>query len=244
MTGEASGGGFARHMTGALPSEIIAGISFTGRSGGPVKLLGGFRKGHHTLPDAANAVTNAFLGKICAGELGERAEELFQKVRTALGYKRKDVSLGLTPPLAVLTAKDFTVEIAYALEETEPTRYAVTQTLHSLRNGDLAQTEEFAGIFAAAFTEISFGLKQGARVEAVIDAIEALDGEGGLAVDYPADCRECLIHVTDIEARVRCTGGTMDIVFSRAGSPRELMAEFAAVRSAFAVSPALAGAIG
>jgi len=244
MTGEARGGGFARHMTGTLPSEIIAGISFTGRSGGPVKMLGGFKKGHHTLPDAANAVTNAFLGRICAGELGEQAEALFQKVRAELGYKRKEVSLALTAPLAVLTAKDFTVEIAYALEEAEPTRYAVTQTLHSLRNGDLAQTEEFAAIFATAFTEISFSLKKGARLEAVIDAIEALDGEGGLAVDYPADCRECLIRVSGVEAQVRCTGGTLDIVFPRAGSPRELMAGFAAVRSAFAVSRTLAGMIG
>lgn len=244
MTGGALVGGFARRMTGALPSAIIAGISFTGRSGGTVKTLGGFKKGHHTVPDAANAVTNAFLGKVCVGELDEQAEVLFQKVRAGLGYKRKDAALALIAPLAVLTARDFTVEIAYALEESDPARYAVTQTLHSLRNGDLAQTEEFAAIFAAAFTEISFTLKQGARVEAVIDAIEALEGEGGLAVDYPADCRECLIRVTGIEARVRCTGGTLDMVFPRAGSPRELMAGFAAVRSAFAVSRTLAGMIG
>jgi hypothetical protein len=228
----------------SLPSAIIAGIGFTGRSGGQVKALGGFRKGHHTLPDAANAVTNAFLGKICGAELGGQAETLFQKVRTGLGYKRKDVTLALTPPLAVLTAKDFTVEITYALEETEPTRYAVTQTLHSLRNGELAQTEEFAAIFSAAFTEISFGLKKGAQVEAVIDAIEALAGDETLVVDYPADCRECLIRVAGVDAQVRCTGSTLDILFPRAGSPRELMAAFAEVRKAFAVSPALAGMIG
>lgn len=231
-------------MLSPLPSAIIAGISFIGRSSGAVKQLAGFRKGHHTLPDAANAVTNAFLGKVCAGELGEQAEALFQKVRTGLGYKRKDIALTLTPPLAVLNAKDFTVEMAYALEEAEPARYGVTQTLHSLRNGDLAQTEEFADIFAGVFTEISFGLKKGVQVEAVIDAIEALADGGTLSVHYPADCRECLIRVAGVEAQVRCTGGALDMVFTRAGSPRELLEEFAAVRSAFAVSPALAGVIG
>ncbi len=231
-------------MASALPSEIIAGISFTGRTGGAVKALAGFKKSHHTLPDAANAVTNAFLGKICATELGAQAEALFQKVRTGLGYKRKDVSLALTSPTAVLAAKDFTVELAYALEAEEPARYAVTQTLHSLRNGDLAQTEEFAAIFARAFTEISFGLKKGARVEAMIDLIEGLDGEGGLGVTYPADCSECVISVTDVDARVRCTGATLDIIFPRAGSPRELMAAFADVRSAFSVSRELAGMVG
>src|SRR5476651_851520 len=107
-------------MTGELPSSIIANISFIGRTGGMVKTLGGFKKGHHTLPDAANATTNAFLGKICAGELAARAEALFQQVRTRLGYKRKEVSLSLTGPMAVLMAKDFTVEIAYALEDAVP----------------------------------------------------------------------------------------------------------------------------
>ncbi len=231
-------------MAQELPSDIIAGISFVGRSGGAVKTLAGFRKGHHTVPDAANAVTQAFLGKICATELGDETENLFQRVRTGLGYKRKDLGLSLTPPTAVLAARDFTVDFAYALDESDPSRYVVTRTLHGLRNAELARTEEFAAVFAAAFSEISFGLQKGARVEAVIDLIEHLDGEGGLAVDYPADCRECMIRVAGVAAEVRCTGAAMEMVFPRAGSPGELMAEFAAVRGAFAVSRELAGLIG
>ena len=231
-------------MTGELPSSIIAGIGFIGRGGGQVKALGGFKKGHHTVPDAANAVTNAFLGKICGPELAEQAEKLFQDVRTRLGYKRKDVALTVTGPLAVLTAKDFTVEIFYALEESAPGRYGITTTLRDLKDGDLAQREEFAAVFAGKFTEISFALKKGARVEAIIDVIEALDGEGGLAVSYPSDCRECVIRVEGVDAAVRCSGGALERVFSRAGAPHELMAGFAAVRGAFAVNRVLAGMLG
>jgi hypothetical protein len=231
-------------MTGELPSSIIAGIGFIGRSGGTVKTLGGFKKGHHTPPDAANAVTNAFLGKICAGELAARAEALFQQVRTRLGYKRKDVSLSLTSPMAVLMAKDFTVEIAYALEDAAPARYTVTSTLRELRNADLARTEEFSAIFSRAFGEISFELKKGVRIEDMVDAIEALDDDSGLTVTYPADCHECSIAVTGLDARVRCTGTTLDIVFPRPGAPRELMTEFATVRAAFGVSRELAAMIG
>lgn len=231
-------------MAQDLPSDIIAGISFVGRSGGAVKTLAGFRKGHHTVPDAANAVTQAFLGKICAAELGGETEDLFQRARTGLGYKRKDLGLSLTPPTAALSAKDFTVDFSYALDERDPSRYVVTRMLHGLRNAELARTEAFAALFAGAFSEISFGLKKGARVEAVIDLIEHLDGEGGLAVDYPADCRECMIRVTGVAAAVRCTGAALEMVFPRAGSPGELMVEFAAVRGAFAVSRELAGMIG
>lgn len=208
-----------------------------------MKALGGFKKGHHTVPDAANAVTNGFLGKICGPELAAQAEKLFQDVRTRLEYKRKDIALNVTGALAVLTAKDFTVEIFYLLEETTPGRYLVTTTLRDLKNGDLAQTEEFAAVFAGKFTEISFALKKGARVEAIIDVIEALDGEGGLSVTYPSDCRECVIHVEGVDAAVRCSGATLEMVFPRAGAPHELMAGFAAVRGAFAVSRVLAGLV-
>ncbi|MEI6861176.1 MAG: hypothetical protein WCL04_02890 [Verrucomicrobiota bacterium] len=231
-------------MTGELPSSLITGISFIGCGGGAVKALGGFRKQHHTVPDAANAVTNAFLGKICEGELAATAETLFQAVRTGLGYRRKDVALSVTSPLAVMTAKDFTVEIAFALEEADPARYTVTTTLQALRSKELAHTAEFTAIFAGKFSEISFALKKGTRVEAVVDAIEALDGKDGLRVSYPSDCRECEIAVAGVDARVRCTGATLEMVFPRSAGPAELMEGFAAVRGAFAINKTLGGLIG
>ena len=228
-------------MTGEPSSSIIAGISFIGRSGGQVKTLGGVKKGHHTVPDAANAVTNAFLGKICEGELSEQAEKLFQDARVRLGYKRKDVSLTVTGATAVLVAKDFTVEILYALEDEAPARYTVTTILRDLRSGDLAQSAEFAGVFAGRFTELAFALRKGVKVESIVDVIENLDGEGGLTVTYPSDCRDCLIAVAGVDAKVRCTGAALEMVFPRAGAPHELLAAFAAVRGAFAVTRELAG---
>jgi len=231
-------------MSGELPSSVVADIGFIGRGGGLVKALGGFRKGHHQVPDAVNSATTAFFAKICADELAAEAEQLFQAVRTGLGYKRKDLSLTVASPVASLAAKDFAVEIVYALEERDPARYATATTLHGLRNPPLARTEMFSRIFAGKFSEISFALRKGARVEAVIDAIEALDAEHGLTADYPSDCRDCVIGVTGVEAQVRVTGGSLEIVFPRAGAPAELIEAFATVREAFAVSRVLAGLIG
>jgi hypothetical protein len=224
-----------------LPSRIISAISFVGRSGGQVKSLAGFKKGHHTLPDAANATTNAFLGKICAAELAAQAENLFQSVRVGLGYKRKDVALSLASPAALLTAKDFIFEIVFSLEDGEPSRYSVTSSLHSVRNAELARTEEFNRIFAGKFAELSFSLKKGVSVEAVIDLIEGLDSSAGIGVRYPSDCRDCVIAVEGVDAHVRCTSSALELVFPRAGSPGELIGKFAEVRGAFAVSRELSG---
>ncbi len=230
-------------MSDPLPSRVIAEIAFVGRGGGLVKNLDGFRKGHHTVPDAANAVTNGFLAKIAEGELAVEAERLFQEARARLGYKRREMTLALAPGLAQLTTRHFVVEIVYQLEGAAPERYTVTTTLRGLQGADLVQTEEFSALFAGAFTEISFALRRGTRVEQVIDLIEELD-DGGMTVTYPSDCRECTIRVPGVAAEVRCTGATLDLVLPRSGAPRELLVEFEAVRSAFAVSPELAGLIG
>lgn len=231
-------------MPGELPSNVIAEIAFIQRSGGAVKTLRGFKKSHHTLPDAANATTNAFLGKICADELSSEAEALFQAVRTGLGYKRTQLALSVASPTAILTAKDFAVEFLYVLEESEPSRYAVTTTLRALRNLELARTEEFTAIFAGRFTEISFALNRGAQVEAVIDTIEGVGAASGLAVSYPSDWRECEITVEGVDATVRCTAEALQIIFPRGGAPRDLIEGFTAVREAFAISKVLRGLIG
>ncbi len=231
-------------MADEIPSKIVGEIAFVGRGGGLVKALGGFKKGHHTIPDAANDVTNAFLGKICAAELADEAETLFQAVRAGFGYKRKDLSLSLGSPLAVLAAKDFTVEIAYELEVAAPERYTTTTTLRALRDARLARSDAMASVFAARFSEIAFALKRGAQVEAVIDAIEELEEDQRLSVHYPSDCSECEIRVEGVDAHVRCTGMSLDMVFPRPGAPGELIEAFAEVRAAFGISPELAGLIG
>jgi hypothetical protein len=231
-------------MLGELPSHVVGAINFIGRGGGLVKSLSGFRKPQHSVPDAANSTTNAFLAKICSSELTEESEKLFQEVRTGLGYKRKEVSLSITSPTATLTAKDFSVEIFYTLDERDPARYLTTQTMRELRDTEFARTEAFTNVFAGRFSEIEFALKKGARVEAIIDAIEALDGENGISVNYPSDYHACVIRVEGVDAQVRCTGAALEVIFSRAGGPAELIDAFAAVREAFQISKVLSGLIG
>jgi hypothetical protein len=105
----------------------------------------------------------------------------------------------------------------------------------------LSETEgsarpELNELFAAKFAGIVFGLVKGVAVEAVIDAVEARGGEDGLAVNYPSDCRSCVIRVDGVEAEVVCDGATLEMRFPRPGSPAELVEAFAAVRAAFALS--------
>ena len=223
--------------------SAVGGVSLVGRSGGLVKTLAGFRKAHHTVPDAVNAATNAFLAKLCAEELAAEGEKFFQAAKAALGYKRAHLTLEVASPTAVLVAKDFTLEIGYALEPADAASYTVTRTLHSLRNADLVEVAEFDALFAGQFSAVVFALKKGVRVEAVIDAVEGLDPKdeaagAGLTVEYPSDCRHCTLHAAGVDAEVVCDGAVLEMRFARNGSPRELIAAFTELRRAFALTKA------
>jgi hypothetical protein len=217
-------------------SAFVQHVRFVGRTGGLVKTLRGFKKSHHTVPDAVNAATSSFLAKLCADELAEEAEKFFQHARAVFGYKRKEITLEVTSPIAALTAKDFTFELEYALDVTDAASYAVTRSLHGLRNGDFAATNECETVFAQQFSELAFVLTKGAPVEAVIDAVESLEDEDALKVEYPSDCANCTLVVANVSAMVRFDGSELAMIFPRSGSPRELQEAFVAVRDAFALT--------
>lgn len=233
-------------MSADFNAPVLASVSLLGRNDGVFKTLSGFRKDRHTVPDAVNAATQAFLAKLCETELHTEAENLFQRTRTALGYKRRDLSVDYSPGQATLTARDYTLEIAYSLNETDPSRYLVTRTLHGLSDATVLDSAALDGLLARMFSVIVFTLARGVSVEAVIDAVESLEeetDEASLQVTYPSDCSECVLAVAGVDAQVRCTGASLEMEFPRPGSPRELLESFRAVRQAFALTrnPVLAG---
>lgn len=228
------------------PETYVAEVRLLGGGEtGKLKLLSGFKKGRHSVPDSVNAATEAFLGRLCAEELTDESEEWFQRARSDLAYKRKEVTLDVSGSVAVLSAVDFVFEINYRLNSRDPGVYVKSTVLHQLKPGRLGD-ERFENLFAGQFNEIVFDLTKGVSVEAVVDAVEELDGATGLAVEYPSDCASCVLTVEGIEAEVHCDGSSLSMVFPRAGGPSELVEAFAAVRHAFVISKnsVLAGLLG
>ena len=226
-------------------ASTLAALSFAGSTGGVVKRLRGFRKDRHTVPDAVNAATSAFFARICADDLAEEAESWFQRARSGFDYKRADLRVEFGPANALLLARDFSFERAWALNAADPAHYVVTRTLRDVRDGLFLQGEACASVFAGTFTQIVFSLSRGVAVEAVIDAVEGPGVHAGMTVSYPANCSECTVAVPGVDASVRCTGAALELVFPRAGSPRELIEGFGAVRAAFRFTgrDALAGLV-
>jgi hypothetical protein len=149
-------------------------------------------------------------------------------------------------PSAVLTTKDFTLELMYSLDESDPSAWTLTRTLQDVKRSDFLGTAECGAVLGGLFTELVFALTKGASVEAVIDAVEGLDEEDGdgdgaeeraaLRVDYPSDCGHCTVSVEGVSAVVRFEGAELSMVFPRSGGPQELLDGFAAVRAAFSLT--------
>lgn len=229
-----------------VSSTPLAGVTLKGRTSGAFKQLPGFRKDRHTIPDAVTAATQAFLARLCEPALQGEAEELFQRTRVALAYKRKDLSVDYAPGQASLTAKDFILEIAYELDPEDPASYAVTRILQRVASPEVVVRAEFNAIFGRMFSNVVFALSRGVSVESVIDAVEGLanpEETAAIQVTYPSDCRECLLSVPGVEAQVRCTGHELSMEFPRPGTPQDLLEAFAAVRHAFSLTshPVLGG---
>jgi hypothetical protein len=220
----------------ATPPSYIRRVRLLGQSEGEVRRLAGFRKGRHAVPDAITPTTQAFLARLCAEELAAEAEGTFQAARAALGYKRRELTLEVSSPHAVLAARDFTVEWEYAFAPTDPERWQMTRSLQEVRRDEVMRLPAFNELLSGWFSAIEFGLGRGVRVEAVIDAVEDGDGAGGLRVDYPSDCRHCLLRVDGVPATVRCDGMCLTLEFERPGAPAELIEAFGAVRAAFALT--------
>ena len=76
------------------------------------------------------------------------------------------------------------------------------------------------------------------------DVSEALDAAKGLSVTYPSDYRDCMIRVDGVDAAVRFTGSSLEVVVPPGAAPGELNDAFAVVRNAFQISKVLGGLIG
>jgi len=223
----------------------VQAIRFVGRTTGAVKTLRGFRKGQHTVPDAVNPATNAFLARLCAAELHEETEAFFQSARVACGYKRRDIAVTLGSPQALVTARDFTLELSYAFVADEPAAYQMLRSLHGCSGRDFLRSAACEDVFGGRFEELVFTLTKGATVEAVIDAVESCEA-AALAVGYPSDYSHCLLSVEGVGAQVRFDGAELAMVFPKNGSPAALLDGFLAVRAAFSLtkSKILSGLLG
>lgn len=229
--------GFGR-MTDGGAKGLIRTLAIVGRTRGEVRRLAGFDKKRHTVPDRVCGATQAFLEKICEGELAEEAEALFQSAREQFGYKRREISLDLGSGCARLETGDFVLELRYELDEDDPSEYVLETSVREVASRDLLESAAFNGAIGSRFDRLRCALAGGFSVESVIDAVEE-DGSGSLAVDYPSDCSSCLVRIEGVAGEVFVDGAVLEVRFGKQVSAACLLETFERIGEQVFVSAGL-----
>ena len=214
-------------------------VHLLGTRPGNVKNLGGFRKGFHKVPATMpDAMFERQFAAMCAPDLEDLSRGLFEKLRVARGYKRKEINLNVDAPNATLTTTDFTLDLLYTLDPADPGDFRLTYDLHTIRDiavfGDGSLNEVFAGVF----NRVSLAFGETINVEDVIDELE--DQPGGQAnLTYPPDASECRVRLTGYVGEVRVTGREMEVISPAGASPAELVKTFVQASEILAANPTL-----
>jgi hypothetical protein len=214
-------------------------VHLLGTRPGNVKNLGGFRKSVHKIPAALpDAMFERQFPAMCAPDLDQLSRDLFEKLRSARGYKRKELGLHVDSPSATLTTTDFTLDLLYAPDPDDPGDFRLTYDLHTIRDiaafGDGSLNDVFAGVF----NRVSLGFGEVIDLEQLIDEIE--DQPGGQAnLTYPPDCSECRVKLPGFAGEVRVTAREMEVVSPAAASPAELVKTFVEAGEVLAANPTL-----
>lgn len=206
---------------------------------GNVKNLLGFRKGFHkppaVLPDAN---FERQFASICAPDLEQHARDLFEKLRAARGYKRKEINLNVGAPDATLTTADFTLDVRYELDPADPGDFRLVHDLHTIRDITVFADGSLNEVFNGTFNRVSFSFGETIDMEDLIDELEDAPG-GAAALRYPPDCSECTIQLPGFAGNVRVTPRELEVVSPTGASPAELVKTFVEASDVLAANPTL-----
>ena len=163
---------------------------------------------------------------------------LFEKLRAARGYKRKEINLNVGSPDATLTTTDFTLDLRYELDPGDPGDCLLVHDLHTIRDIAVFADGSLNDVFSGVFSRVLFSFAQPIDMENLIDELEEAPG-GSASLRYPPDCSECSIHLSGFVGEVRVTPRELAVVSPAGTSPAELVKTFVEASEVLAANPTL-----
>ena len=217
----------------------VRNVHLLGARPGNVKNLLGFRKGFHKIPSVLpdHSFERQFPA-ICEPDLDRLARDLFEKLRAARGYKRKELSFNIGAPDATLTTTDFTLDLRYEIDPVDPGDCFLVHDLHTIRDIAVFADGSLNEVFAGIFNRVSLKFGESIDMEDLIDELEEAPG-GSAGLRYPPDCSECVIQLAGFVGTVRVTPRELEVVSPAGASPAELVRTFVEASDTLSTNPTL-----
>lgn len=200
-------------------------VDLLGRTGGrTIRDLSGFRKGHHRVPDSVDSHTQRFVEEIASDDLRKEAADIHGKLKANFRYKREEIKLDIDGASAVISTKDFSLNIHYAQDSEDATAYTIEYQINNIKDSDALLNNGLQKILDRHFDEVRFSTHGRINLEDMIDAIEAEDPEG-VDVKYPADCSSLTISLSGCDWEILITSHGVSIVSSYLKSPTKMLTD-------------------
>ena len=195
--------------------------------------LSGFVKGRHKIPNTMDGATERFVENISKKEVEDEVEEVFQRIRNTMTYKRKDISAAH----GRIVTPDFEYFAECNQDADDPTMAVISRRLTNIWPaivGDAAFNEVFDG----CFDELTFEFTKVVNLEDLIDQIEELESDN-IELDYPADCSYCDVTINGSSLSIRVTPESIIVGSGYPTSPKLLIESFFDVQKRLTGSPVL-----
>ena len=209
---------------GALTHVVMSGVR-----AGKIKQLSGFNKQWHSLPDEINSKTSALIESIGSEEVDEWSAELFQQIKVAFKYKRREISCDSGDGCASIRSPDFDVDINIMIDPDDLSGYLIETAVRRFNSPAIVQSPAFGEVFANTFNLLRFDFSSTFDIEDIVDTIEDLEDEA-VQVSYPPDCSSCAITTSTLAGEIRFEPGNFCIQLDRRGAPEELIGSFIAAQ--------------
>jgi hypothetical protein len=199
-------------------------LALTGSSKYRVSKLSGFAK-HHTVPDAVNDTTEHFVARIGSNEVEEEINEVFDLLRTKMGYSLQDLNSGTDVGTGSIITPDFDYNVNLTLDPNDPSAAILRKELSNIKTPQLIDSQQFGEVFAAKFSSLELTLKEKIKLREWITKIETLKRQGQLAdiqIYYPRDVSYCEIRFSGTDPVLTFYATSCQISQPFVESPAEL----------------------
>ncbi len=210
-----------RNDLSVAASNPIIESCLTGEVRGRVRDLSGYSKPKSPLENH-NDWERDFVEKAGAAEVTAQATEIFELLREAFRYKRKDLSFTNVASTASIKGPDFDVNISLSQDSEDAERYLLSTEVRSFRNPTVIDDPSFLAIFNKYCRRVVFELEANLDLESKIDAIEEIDA---LAkhLDYDPECTEFTLRLPGSGIVIHASGRQMVFALDSAGDLKLLL---------------------
>jgi hypothetical protein len=199
-----------------------------------ISSLSGFSKrGGHRVPDGVNSATRRFVENISEKEINDDIEEVFERIRDSMKYKRRD----MVAEVGRIVTPDFEYVVSVSQDRDDPSMAVISRQLLNI-SPKVVDDDAFNAVFDDTFDELTFGFTAEINVRDLIDQIEDLDLDK-ISLEYPSDCSNCKITIKGSPLTIQVTPHGCTVHNPEPVSPRMLVESFFTVQKQLTGSPVL-----